>query len=200
MRTCTKSHHRGTPDQAGCGGHTQAERNDKSSGYVKHHFVHSIIDSPLPDSVISQNHMSTVYMTCNACSRSPFLVGNTLKNNIYMVLCRRPTLIFGEPGLEKDNIAAQIHYRSSKHQEWPIARFDCSKLDSYGSQLFGRGSKQGLLHWVGEGTLLLTNVHKVSLTCCLALQTSALAVANACTCCLYRAQLLQYQIHAYVPT
>ncbi|KAL0019848.1 hypothetical protein WJX79_006536 [Trebouxia sp. C0005] len=74
---------------------------------------------------------------------------------------RRPTLIFGEPGLEKDNIAAQIHYRSSKHQEWPIARFDCSKLDSYGSQLFGRGSKQGLLHWVGQGTLLLTNVHKV---------------------------------------
>ncbi|DBB11723.1 TPA: hypothetical protein ACH3X3_005889 [Trebouxia sp. C0006] len=74
---------------------------------------------------------------------------------------RRPTLIFGEPGLEKDNIAAQIHYRSSKHQEWPIARFDGSKLDSYGSQLFGRGSKQGLLHWVGQGTLLLTNVHKV---------------------------------------
>jgi len=93
-------------------------------------------------------------------------------------------LIFGEPGLEKDNIAAQIHYRSSKHQEWPIARFDCGKLDSYGSQLFGRGSKQGLLHWLGQGTLLLTNVHKVTLFCCLALQTSALAVADACTCCL----------------
>lgn len=76
-------------------------------------------------------------------------------------MCRGPVLIFGEPGLEKDNIAAQIHYRSSKHQDWPIARFDCSKLDSYGSQLFGRGSKQGLLHWAGEGTLLLTNVHKV---------------------------------------
>lgn len=74
---------------------------------------------------------------------------------------RRPVLIFGEPGLEKDNVAAQIHYRSSKHTDWPIARFDCAKLDSYGSQLFGRGSKQGLLHWAGEGTLLLTNVHKV---------------------------------------
>ena len=72
-------------------------------------------------------------------------------------------LIFGEPGLEKDNIAAQIHYRSSKHVEWPIARFDCAKLDSYGSQLFGRGSKHGLLHWAGEGTLLLTSLHKVSL-------------------------------------
>ena len=70
-------------------------------------------------------------------------------------------LIFGEPGLEKDNIAAQIHFRSSKHLEWPISRFDCAKLDSYGSQLFGRGSKQGLLHWAGEGTLLLTNLHKV---------------------------------------
>jgi len=40
-------------------------------------------------------------------------VGNTSIHNISVVLCRRPTLIFGEPGLEKDNIAAQIHYRSS---------------------------------------------------------------------------------------
>jgi len=61
--------------------------------------------------------------------------------------------------------------KKSKHQEWPIARFDCSKLDSYGSQLFGRGSKQGLLHWVGQGTLLLTNLHKVSLTCCSPMST-----------------------------
>ena len=76
-------------------------------------------------------------------------------------------LIFGEPGLEKDNIAAQIHYRSSKHTEWPISRLDCAKLDSYGSQLFGRGSKQGLLHWAGEGTLLLTNLHKVRRGCLL---------------------------------
>ena len=75
--------------------------------------------------------------------------------------CRQPVLIFGEPGLEKANIAAQIHYRCSKHLEWPMLRFDCAKLDSYGSQLFGRGSKQGLLHWAGEGTLLLTNLHKV---------------------------------------
>lgn len=74
---------------------------------------------------------------------------------------RQPVLIFGEPGLEKDNIAAQIHYRSSKHQDWPIVRFDGAKLDSFGSQLFGRGSKQGLLHWIGEGTLLVTNLHKV---------------------------------------
>ncbi|KAL3157783.1 hypothetical protein ABBQ32_012207 [Trebouxia sp. C0010 RCD-2024] len=74
---------------------------------------------------------------------------------------RQPVLIFGEPGLEKDIIAAQIHYRSSKHLEWPMLRFDCAKLDSHGSQLFGRGNKQGLLHWAGEGTLLLTNLHKV---------------------------------------
>ncbi|KAL3155236.1 hypothetical protein ABBQ32_013173 [Trebouxia sp. C0010 RCD-2024] len=74
---------------------------------------------------------------------------------------RQPVLIFGEPGLEKDNIAAQVHYRSSKHLEWPMLCFDCAKLDSHGSQLFGRGSKQGLLHWAGEGTLLVTNLHKV---------------------------------------
>ena len=122
------------------------------------------------------------YLPCNACSSSPLPVGNPFLHNIFVVLCRRPTLLFGEPGLEKDNIAAQIHYRSSKHQEWPIVRFDCSKLDSYGSQLFGRGSKQGLLHWVGQGTLLLTNVHKVRLTCWLTLQTSALTVSDACMC------------------
>lgn len=67
--------------------------------------------------------------------------------------------------MEKDNIAAQIHYRSSKHQDWPIVRFDGAKLDSFGSQLFGRGSKQGLLHWTGEGTLLVTNLHKVTHAC-----------------------------------
>lgn len=71
-------------------------------------------------------------------------------------------MIFGEPGLEKDNIAALIHYRSAKQAHPPLARLDCAKLDSYGSQLFGRGNKQGLLHWVGDGSILLTNVHKVS--------------------------------------
>ena len=70
-------------------------------------------------------------------------------------------LIFGEPGLDKTNVAAQIHYRSSKHQDWPVVRFDCAKLDSCASQLYGRGSKQGLLHWAGEGTIILTNAHKV---------------------------------------
>lgn len=145
--------------------------------------MHSILHLYSADSAVSQNHLLTT--TCHAMhvAAAPFLWLTRLFTTS-LFLCRRPTLIFGEPGLEKDNIAAQIHYRSSKHQEWPIARFDCGKLDSYGSQLFGRGSKQGLLHWLGQGTLLLTNVHKVTLFCCLALQTSALAVADACTCCL----------------
>ena len=98
------------------------------------------------------------------CPRKVHVIGSITR---YLAVCRRPVLIFGEPGLEKDNIAAQIHYRSSKHLEWPISRLDCAKLDSHGSQLFGRGSKQGLLHWAGEGTLLLTNLHKVRRACLL---------------------------------
>lgn len=79
-------------------------------------------------------------------------------------------LIFGEPGLEKANLAALIHYRSAREAHPPLVRLDCAKLDSSGSQLFGRGSKQGLLHWIGNGTVMLTNAHKVGLPvfCCLA--------------------------------
>ena len=69
-------------------------------------------------------------------------------------------LIFGEPGLEKANLAALIHYRSAREGHPPLVCFDCAKLDGCGSQLFGRGSKQGLLHWIGNGTLMLTNAHK----------------------------------------
>ncbi len=186
----TRSHDSSIPYQANCGRQTNPKRKVGTLAYAKHDSVYSLSRSSFADSTTPQNHLSTI---TNTAMRCPFLVSNMFIHNIYMVLCRRPTLIFGEPGLEKDNIAAQIHHRSSKHQEWPIARFDGSKLDSYGSQLFGRGSKQGLLHWVGQGTLLLTNVHKVSptcwsgtteLSCCrrrcmhllLTLQTSALAV------------------------
>jgi len=161
----TRSHDSSIPYQANC------ERQTKP----KERMEFQPMPSMIPCTAYHTQHISKPpidgHIHRNAGSSSPFLVGNTSIHNIYMILCRRPTLIFGEPGLEKDNIAAQIHYRSSKHQEWPIARFDGSKLDSYGSQLFGRGSKQGLLHWVGQGTLLLTNVHKVSLTCCSPMST-----------------------------
>ncbi|MEL6259934.1 MAG: cyclic nucleotide-binding domain-containing protein [Cyanobacteria bacterium J06626_6] len=70
---------------------------------------------------------------------------------------RRPSvLIFGEPGLNKDNLAALIHYGSSNKSE-PMIQVNCETLRS--QDLFGRGESQpGLLAWLGEGTLLLNNV------------------------------------------
>lgn len=70
-------------------------------------------------------------------------------------------LIFGEPGLEKDNIAALIHFSSPQRQE-PMIKVDCSKLQSSGAELFGRaGGKFGLIEWLGEGTLLLNNIQEL---------------------------------------
>src|SRR6476469_1107901 len=50
---------------------------------------------------------------------------------------RKPAVIFGEPGLEKDNIAALLHFGSTQRRE-PIIKLDCSKLQASGSELFGR--------------------------------------------------------------
>lgn len=70
----------------------------------------------------------------------------------------KPVLIFGEPGLEKDNIAALIHFGSAKRRE-PIIKVDCNLLQASGADLFGRfGGKPGLLEWLGEGTLVLNNI------------------------------------------
>jgi transcriptional regulator with AAA-type ATPase domain/NAD-dependent dihydropyrimidine dehydrogenase PreA subunit len=69
--------------------------------------------------------------------------------------------IFGEPGLEKDNIAALIHYGSSKRRE-PIIKINCGILQTSGVDLFGRaGGKPGLLEWLGEGTLVLNNIQEL---------------------------------------
>ncbi len=68
-------------------------------------------------------------------------------------------LIFGEPGLEKSNIAALVHFGGPSRGLGPMAALDCAALD--GAELFGRGDKAGLLELVGKGTLLLKNVHKV---------------------------------------
>lgn len=71
---------------------------------------------------------------------------------------RQPVLIFGEPGLGKDNAAALIHFGSSDRRQ-PLVKIDCDTIQSSGAELFGRaGGKPGLLEWTGQGTLLLNNV------------------------------------------
>jgi transcriptional regulator with AAA-type ATPase domain/NAD-dependent dihydropyrimidine dehydrogenase PreA subunit len=71
---------------------------------------------------------------------------------------RDSVLIFGKPGLEKDNTAALIHFGSSYRRE-PIIKIDCSKLQASGAELFGRaGGKLGLIEALGQGTLILNNI------------------------------------------
>ncbi|MGJ3248519.1 MAG: sigma 54-interacting transcriptional regulator [Elainellaceae cyanobacterium] len=71
---------------------------------------------------------------------------------------RKPVLIFGEPGLGKDNAASLIHFGSSdRHQ--PLIKINCETIQESGVELFGRaGGKPGLLEWLGDGTLMLNNV------------------------------------------
>jgi len=70
---------------------------------------------------------------------------------------RRPVLLFGEPGLEKDNLAALVHFGSTSRRE-PMIQLDCSKLQASGAELFGRaGGKPGLLAALGRGTLVLSD-------------------------------------------
>ncbi|MEP0753295.1 sigma 54-interacting transcriptional regulator [Trichocoleus sp. Lan] len=74
---------------------------------------------------------------------------------------RRPVLIFGEPGLEKDNTAALVHFGSSYRRE-PIVKVDCSTLQASGAELFGRASgKPGLIESLGTGTLVLNNIQEL---------------------------------------
>lgn len=69
---------------------------------------------------------------------------------------RKPVLIFGEPGLGKDNIASLIHF-GSRDRRTPLIKLNCNSLS--GIELFGRaGNRRGLVDWVGEGTILLNNV------------------------------------------
>jgi hypothetical protein len=35
-------------------------------------------------------------------------------------------------------------------------------MDPYMTELFGRGSRLGLLHYIGDGTLCVNNVHKAA--------------------------------------
>lgn len=82
---------------------------------------------------------------------------------------RQPVLVFGEPGLEKDNAAALIHFGSSDRKE-PMIKVNCNTLQANGAELFGRaplqqaklGGKPGLLDWIGRGTVLLNNLEDIS--------------------------------------
>ena len=72
---------------------------------------------------------------------------------------RESVLIFGEPGLEKDNVATLIHF-SSEYRREPIIKVDCAKVQTSGAELFGRtGGKPGLIEALGTGTLILNNIH-----------------------------------------
>ena len=74
---------------------------------------------------------------------------------------RQPVMIIGEPGLDKDNIAALIHFNSA-HRREAIAKVNCSLIQVSGSDLFGRvGVGQGLLAYLGKGTLVLNNVQEL---------------------------------------
>ncbi|NJP10572.1 MAG: sigma 54-interacting transcriptional regulator [Leptolyngbyaceae cyanobacterium RU_5_1] len=76
---------------------------------------------------------------------------------------RTSVLVFGEPGLEKDNTAALIHFGSRDRHE-PMIKVNCDTLQASGAELFGRaGGKPGLIEWLGTGTLLLNNLQDLNL-------------------------------------
>ncbi|MGF1491127.1 MAG: cyclic nucleotide-binding domain-containing protein [Microcoleaceae cyanobacterium] len=73
---------------------------------------------------------------------------------------RSTVLLFGEPGLEKDNLAALIHFSSPSRRKL-IIQIDCSKLQANGATLFGRaGGKPGFIEALEDGTLVLNNVDR----------------------------------------
>lgn len=73
-------------------------------------------------------------------------------------------LIFGEPGVEKDNIAALMHYGSAYRRQ-PMIKVDCASLQVSGADLLGRqGGKPGLLEALDQGTLVLDNVEELPQT------------------------------------
>ena len=74
---------------------------------------------------------------------------------------RKSALIFGEPGLEKDNTATLIHFGSAYRRE-PVIKVDCSTVQASGAELFGRaGGKPGLIEALGQGTLILNNIQEL---------------------------------------
>ncbi len=74
---------------------------------------------------------------------------------------RKPVLIIGEPGLEKDNLAALIHFGSSDRRR-PMVRIDAALLHADGSDLWGSSGKNEstLLDCIGDSTVLLDKLDK----------------------------------------
>jgi transcriptional regulator with AAA-type ATPase domain len=69
----------------------------------------------------------------------------------------RPVLITGEPGLEKDNLAALIHFGSPALRQL-LVRLDGATLQADGATLFGPPGSNGedsLRECLGEGALLI---------------------------------------------
>jgi transcriptional regulator with AAA-type ATPase domain len=72
----------------------------------------------------------------------------------------RPVLISGEPGLEKDNIAALIHFGSAARRHL-LARVNCALLRNDGAELFApAGDGLCLIECLGEGGLLLDQIDR----------------------------------------
>ena len=74
----------------------------------------------------------------------------------------RPVLISGEPGLEKDNLAALIHFGSPARQQLML-QLDGALLRPDGSELFGAASDDHppLLQLLGDGALLIDKLDLV---------------------------------------
>lgn len=73
-----------------------------------------------------------------------------------------PVLISGEPGLGKDNLAALIHFGSSRRRRLMV-RVDAATLGDDGAALFGSASSGGngsLLDCLGDGALLIDNLDR----------------------------------------
>jgi len=72
-----------------------------------------------------------------------------------------PVLISGEPGLEKDNIAALIHYGSAARKQL-LVRLNGALLRADGAELFAPGPDgRALIELVGAGGLLIDQLDRV---------------------------------------
>ncbi|MCT0212586.1 MULTISPECIES: 4Fe-4S binding protein [unclassified Synechococcus] len=76
---------------------------------------------------------------------------------------RRPVLIAGEPGLEKDDVAALIHFGSTTRRHLMV-QLDGALLRGDGAELFGSAGSDGvgsLLDDIGAGSLLINKLDRV---------------------------------------
>jgi NAD-dependent dihydropyrimidine dehydrogenase PreA subunit len=76
----------------------------------------------------------------------------------------KAVLIFGEPGLEKDNLASLIHFGSAGRRQLMV-RLDGALLRADGVELFGAASGDGegsLLALLGAGALLIDKLDRVA--------------------------------------